>query len=690
MANFGFTLRSTFGLIPKTDKIESVKKALQDEFEKLNNYAESEELKEYNELQELINSEEFKSNKSNILALDFKKTEEFQKEAKYNKLKKNKGIVNYFKVKESAQLSEFYTTEESDDLKNYIELRDYLASQEHKSVIEDYNNKLSDEKNKEKEYKTQSKSKSIKDYYKVLNSSQLKIYEEINGSAELDEYNELKELIEGDKLQQFKNAIAEELKTEQEKPKQLKQLKNNSDVKAYLNKTADDDMEKPQALIELEELQSYIESEEYKQKLTSLEFKNTDEFKKEIKYKQLKKDSKFKTYFKFINSPLFKHYQNLKDSEELKQYEELKAYVSSQEYKETLNSLVYKNTDEYKKEEQFAGLKKSSKIVSWEKYQKSKPYLLFKEIDDSDILKEYEELDELINSDKYKEYKAYMLDKDKWKKTDDFAKETRLQELEKSDDIKWYLATKDSNKFNQLKAWNITFEEDFNSGKIDETKWMNSFFWGKMNLNDRYVIAGEKQYYTDNKNFEINGTTLKIVTKKEQVEGKVWHPIHGFVPQNFNYTSGMLSTAHSFRQQYGRIEAKIKLNAQYPIYQAFWLKGEKILPEIDVFKFNMDKKNRLQLSSIVGDPMDYKNAKPSTNKLNGSTFTKDYFIYTLDWEENKITWKINGIEVFSTSESIPNEPLYLMLSSGLISEPTEEFQGNAFEIDWVRCYEKAQ
>lgn len=688
MANFGFALRSTFGLLPKTEKIESVKEALLEEFSKLEAYAKSDELIEYNELNELVNSDDFKNNKNNILALDYKKTEEYRKEIQFNKLKKNKAIVNYFRVKDSSQLAEFKETDLSDDLKNYIELKEYLSSEEHKNIVTELNNNLVDEKNKEKEFKTQNKSKSIKDYYKALNSSQLKIYNDLNSSSELEEYTELQELVDGDKLLQLKNALSEQLKSEKQKVKQLKQLKSNSEVKAYLKSKDKEEIEKPNALNELEELQAYLESEEYKQKLTELEYKNTEEFGKEQKYKQLKKDSKFKTYFKFLNSPLFKHYASFKDSDELANFEQLKTYVGSQEYQDTLNGFIYKNTDEYKKEEQFESLKKSSKIVNWEKYQKSKPYILFKEIEESDLLKEYEELEEFINSDKFKEYKEYMLDKEKWQKTDDFQKETRLKELEKSADIKWYMSTKDSNKFDELKSWNITFEDDFTSGKVDETKWMNSFFWGKMNLNERYVIAGEKQYYTDNKNFEINGTTLKIVTKNEQIEGKVWHPVHGFAPQKFNYTSGMLSTAHSFRQKYGKIEAKIKLNAQYPIYQAFWLKGEKILPEIDVFKFNMDKKNRLQLSSIIGDPMDYKNAKPTTSKLNGGSFTKDYFIYTLDWEENKISWKINGIEVFKTTDNVPNEPLYLMLSSGLISEPKEQIENNAFEIDWVRCYEK--
>ncbi|MDA3892835.1 MAG: family 16 glycosylhydrolase, partial [Salinivirgaceae bacterium] len=520
------------------------------------------------------------------------------------------------------------------------------------------------------------------------NSAQLKNYNNLKDSDELSEYFELKEYCSSNKLTEFKKAITEQLSTEKNRTKELKALKKNSAVKVYQKSKEKETIDKPDEVTQLEELGAYLSSADYKNKLEQLEYKNTEEYKKEQKFKQLQKDKRFKIYLSFIDSALFKHYDSFKDSDNLKNYEELTEYIASSEYQEALNSFTYKNTDEYKKEIEFSELKKSTKIVNWEKYQKSKPYILFKEIENSDLLKQYEELDEFVNSEKFKEYKEYMLDKDKWKKTDEYNQEVRLGELEKSDNIKWYFATKDSNKFDELKAWKITFEDDFTSGKVEDEKWMNSYFWGKMMLNDRYVMADDKQYYTDNKNFELNGTTLKIITKKEKSEGRVWHATHGFFTKNFDYTSGMLSTANSFRQQYGKIEAKIKLNAEFPVYQAFWLKGEKILPGVDIFKFNMDKKNRFQMSTFWGDPLKAKEAQNKTNKLNGANFTKNYFIYTLDWEENKLTWKINGIEVFSTNQGVPNEPLYLMLTAGIQKEPTVDLAPAAFEIDWVRCYEK--
>ena len=303
---------------------------------------------------------------------------------------------------------------------------------------------------------------------------------------------------------------------------------------------------------------------------------------------------------------------------------------------------------------------------------------MYVETSNSSLIADYEELKAYVNSEEFKSQKAYLLDKDRFSKTDEAKREQQFIEMQNSEEIKWYQATVNSNKFDELKAWKLTFEDNFDETKVDEQKWMNSFFWGKMMLNDRYVLAGDKQYYTDNKNVDIKNSVLSIVTKKEKATGKVWDAKHGFFTQDFDYTSGLLSTANSFRQQYGRFEAKIKINAEAPVYQAFWLKGENKEPEIDIFKYNI-KKGQMQLSA-------YNKGAAAGNKFGGSGLAKDFFIYTVDWSSDKISWKINGYEVASTTNNI-NEPLFIMLSAGL-NKDADNLPA-AMQVDWVRCYEKA-
>jgi beta-glucanase (GH16 family) len=430
-------------------------------------------------------------------------------------------------------------------------------------------------------------------------------------------------------------------------------------------------------------LEEYVKSDEFKNektKISSLKFKNSDEYNNEQNFLKLKKDKKIKNYFKVVNSNELSTFNELNTSDKINSFINIQEELNN----ETDSDLLKEKMSELKT------LKKDSQIKFWAKYQKTKKYLLFKDVENSELLNEYHSLETIIESDEFKENKEYLLDKNKWQKTEAYQKEQRYNELLKSEDIKWFFSVKDSNKFDDIKSWNLTFEDSFESNSIDEEKWMNSFFWGKMLLNDRYVLTGDKHFYTDNKNIELTGNSLKIVTKQENTKGKVWNPTYGFSIQDFNYTSGMLTTAHSFRQKYGKFEAKIKLNSDSPVYQALWLKGEKILPEIDIFKFNMDKKNRFQMSSIWGDPNDYKSAQRVFEKINGAGLTKGFFIYTLIWNEDKITWYINNVEIFSTTENIPNEPLFIILSSGINKEVNSPLNHSEYEIEWIRCYGKVE
>lgn len=747
MANFGFSLRSTLGLIPKTDKIEETRINIENEYNKLNSFISSDLLIEYNELNEYIKSNEFIDFKKNILALDYKKTEEFKQEQRYLKLAKNKAIVNYFKVLESDDYKKFIATNESETLTQYQKLVETVASSDHKQVKVELAQKLIEETTKKKDFLKLEKSKKFKNFFSIQASGDLENYKNIDGSELLAEYNDLKQIVDSGKL---KDAEETEKAT-----KRFNELKNSEEIKKYLKFAKSKQLAAYQQLNDSSALndflaqKEYLESDEHKQAKAESDEKLKDEIVKEKSFLKLENSKQFKTFFRIQASDEFINYKNidgsellteyndlkqitesnkLKDAEEkakiTKRYNELKnsveikkylkfakskqliayqqlndsselnefiaqkEYIESDEYSKKIELHKYENSEAFSNEQLLDELKSNEDITHWQKIGKSKIYLLFVKTEDSEILKEYEQLNENVNSDKFIEQKNYMLDKEKYQKTEEYAKEQRFIELSNSDEIKWYLKIKDTKKFDELKKWKITFEEKFNTNKINDEIWMNSFFWGKMILNDRYVMAGDKQYYTDNNNFDLSSNSLKIVTKNETTQGRVWHPLHGFSNQDFNYTSGMLSTAHSFRQLYGKFEAKIKIDSSAPVYQAFWLKGEKILPEIDIFKFNMTKANKMFMSSIIGEPNDFKNATKSTSKLNGATFSKDYYIYSVDWTPEKISWKINNIEVYSTTSNIPNEALYILLSAGIQQETNGSEINSAYEIDWVRCYER--
>ena len=438
-----------------------------------------------------------------------------------------------------------------------------------------------------------------------------------------------------------------------------------------------------ETLKKFNKLQEYVDSAEFKNtksKITSLNYADSEYCSKEKQFQALEKDKRVKNYFAVSQSADLKRFESAAQSDALKRLKELAETVNSADFQQAKSdkSNPEKMAECKSLQQEYKSLTKNPEIKFWTKYQNKSAYKMYVETSNSTLISDYEELKAYVNSDEFKTQKEYLLDKNRFSRSEEAKREQEYISMKNSEEIKWYEATVNSNKFDELKAWNLTFEDDFTDSKVDESKWMNSFFMGKMVLNDRYVLANEKQYFTDNKNVDIKQSVLSIVTKKEKATGKVWDAKLGFMTKDFDYTSGMLSTANSFRQQYGRFEAKIKINSLSPVYQAFWLKGEHKEPEIDIFKYNI-KKGQMQLSA-------YNKGVAAGNKFGGSGLAKDFFIYSVDWDANTITWKINNYVVATAPNNI-QEPLFLMLSAGLTNNADN--LPAAMQVDWVRCYEKA-
>ena len=156
-----------------------------------------------------------------------------------------------------------------------------------------------------------------------------------------------------------------------------------------------------------------------------------------------------------------------------------------------------------------------------------------------------------------------------------------FDKLKKDEDILWYFKVKDSNKFDALKNRELTFGDEFEGDKLDTKMWLTNYFWGDKLLHDRYSVESDLQAYTERDNFEIRNSLLKIITKPQKVQGKVWTCTDGFKPKEFAFTSGIINTGKSFRQKYGTFTAKIKLGDP-SAKSAFWMLADQITPHIDI------------------------------------------------------------------------------------------------------------
>jgi len=527
-------------------------------------------------------------------------------------------------------------------------------------------------------------------------------------------------------------------------PKTLKIEKDRADLTKELeDHIAFDNSEE---LKDFHELEKYLNSKEHKDLTASIATRKQQEKEKKVKHDKQKKSKLFKNYFKFKDSQKLADYYKFKDSKELSDFVELEKFViessfsknidklkndisgwTSQEkefsklekskavknylknskdkenktssevqqylkMKEKVNSQEFKSRksdaekeliDLLAKGKEYKTKNKSSQIKRFFKFQKSQKLKTYETFDQSKELVEYLALEEYLNSTEYSDLQKSLEEQDKAEND----KLKKREEFTKSAPYKSWLILKDSTKFDELNSWEISFEENFEDKSPDTDKWMTRYLWGDKLLDDSYALETDKAFPTDGNNLEVANSVMKIITRQEKTSGKVWKQPFGFIPQDFDYTTGLISTAKSFKQKYGKFEAKIKVNYAKPVNYNFWMASEKMLPHVDILKLDK-KKTKIDMAHHTGDIASAKKPEMTAANFSGLDVSQDFFIYTFEWSKDKMVWKINDVVVNEQSKSIPTEEMYLVFSSSITGKADGGGLPASMEVDWVRCYKR--
>ena len=624
------SLKQLLGLYPNTTKYENHRIKLADEYKRLKELVERDDYKRYVELKTIVESDEFKQQKQELLSLNYKQSPEFAKEKEFSSILKNKEFKSYLKTVDSAELKQYTQTKDSTELKRYFELENLIAEEKFKSV-EAYYKKSPKKRYLESElhktfldYNNQRKNPSFKAFVKFTKSKKFEILKEVEASGDFDKYKELEAKVQGTEFQEAKSSMKK------------------------------------------------------------AEFRDSELGLIESDFKSLKKNKAVKVYIKTINSEAYSNYTKLKDSKELEAFFELEKFIHSDEFKSQKNEILqqkFSDTNEYKQLEEFKSLKNSKTIKQFHKFESSKQLEIFNTINNSDTLKRYEELKEEIESDAFIKQKAYltMKGKQRWLESDLYKQLNEFNELKTSEPIVFYNKNIGHKKYDWLNNWQISFEENFESDESLNANWIKKYYWGDKLLNDSYSFNGELQYLSeDNVSSEMG--TLQIETKKEAATGHVWNHEFGFVPAEFDYTSGIINTGDSFRQKYGYFEAKAKFSKTKDITEAIWMVSDNMVPHLDIVKAG----KKVSFGNIWENgtgPEQYE------KKLGRNKFTSGFYIFSLEWTPNHIIWRINGMEVARNMIDIPSEAMYLAISSTVYKQLNENTLPSKFEVEWIKVYE---
>lgn len=439
------------------------------------------------------------------------------------------------------------------------------------------------------------------------------------------------------------------------------------------------EFEKSAELKEYHELEMLVNSPTFKQKKKELQQLSMKGSKEEAQLKELKKlqnNSRLQKFYSTSKSEELKRFEKIAGSELMGKYKQLKTAIE----KHSLAALkkMDKQSNEYALYTEFLSIRDSADLTFFRDFRKSAAHRNYELMLDSVERKRFEELQKTTSTEEFKTRVAYLEDKHKWEKTDESAKEKKFAEMQKLPQLINYLKYKHSNAFDFFKKWKLVFEDRFESGKLDTQKWMTQSYWANKTLGQNFSQIGDLHAYTDGKNVSVDGKSMKLEVRKEKAIGMQWRIPFGFVEQEFDYTSGIVSTAGIEWWKHGILEAKVKFTNAQNLVDAIYLLGEESSPQVNLVE--MGAKKRLGLFTKTTDGI-----QAESESLSGLK-EGEFYIFRLEWSAHSLVWNINNREILTVTHNIPAFKMHLNAASIVVAEPTDSLP-HRFEIDWVRFYQ---
>ena len=154
------------------------------------------------------------------------------------------------------------------------------------------------------------------------------------------------------------------------------------------------------------------------------------------------------------------------------------------------------------------------------------------------------------------------------------------------------------------------------------------------------------------------------------------------------FTSGIITTYHSFAQTYGYFEMRAQLPTGQGLWPAFWLlpTDQSWPPEIDIMEMIGSEPNNLY------NFVHYGNNQAADGITSVTGMTTGFHTYGVDWEKDYITWYFDGnvVSKLATPAGL-DKPMYMLVDLAVggnwpgSPDATTHFPAD-LKVDYVRAY----
>jgi len=201
-------------------------------------------------------------------------------------------------------------------------------------------------------------------------------------------------------------------------------------------------------------------------------------------------------------------------------------------------------------------------------------------------------------------------------------------------------------------GWKLAFDPSFSGTQLDTGTWATCYDWAtnpSVGCDDN--PTDEKEWYIPSQ-VNVSGGDLNLVATQEPTQGLSTSG----GPKTFTCRSGMVTSKPAFNFTYGLVQITAKLPYGPGLWPALWLAAtnDQWPPELDIMEHWYSEPQMKVYDHTVG-----------TKYLGGpvptpANLSAGFHTYSLLWTKDRVTWYLDGVQVFTTTSYVPQQAMYFI------------------------------
>jgi beta-glucanase (GH16 family) len=201
-------------------------------------------------------------------------------------------------------------------------------------------------------------------------------------------------------------------------------------------------------------------------------------------------------------------------------------------------------------------------------------------------------------------------------------------------------------------GWKLTFDPSFSGTQLGAGTWATCYDWAtNPSVGCTNNPTKEKEWYISSQ-VNVGGGTLNLAAKQESTSGLS----SSGAPKTYTCRSGMVTSKPGFNFTYGLIQISAKLPYGPGLWPALWLAAtnDQWPPELDIMEHWYSEPQAKVYDHTVG-----------TKYLGGpvptpANLSAGFHTYSLLWTKDRVTWYLDGVQVFTTTSYVPQQAMYFI------------------------------